>query len=178
MSDSTAHLRTAVALVATSLALTSIVDAPSDTRSWRPSQAEWVQTAVLADLVEQVRSGRVDPYLTGKPLCVGFWSTTRVLTSGGQRDPSSVALAQLKAMEPLVRPASACSYSREGLVESATGRRAVLLAAGQPKWVDDEFARVDGAWYVGSLYAQGSEYTVSLSDGRWAVDTATFTWIS
>jgi hypothetical protein len=47
-----------------------------------------------------------------------------------------------------------------------------------PHWIDRNFARVEGAWYVGSFYAQGSDYTVSRSNGRWTVDTATFTWIS
>lgn len=164
--------RTAVAFVATSLALATVARVASR------GHAEELQAAVLADLVEEVRSGRANPHLSGRPLCVALWSTTRVLTRDGQRDPTGPVLAQLKALEPLVRPASACVTSEDGVLERATGRHAVLLSAGMPHWIDRDFARVEGAWYVAPLYAQGSDYTVSRSDGRWTVDTATFTWIS
>jgi hypothetical protein len=137
-----------------------------------------VQEAVLADMIEDVRAGRAGSELADRVVCVALWNTNDPRASGVQSDPSERLLGRLQAGRQRVRPGSSCVGAHGRLIDRTTGQAAVIVGVGTAEWVNRNFARVRGAWYVGPLYAVGSRYTVSFGAGKWSVDTAKSEWIS
>jgi hypothetical protein len=148
---------------------------------WRSANIERVQEAVLLDLLQDRRwgfSGHPNPVPEAEVVCVSLWRTRDTFVKEAEVDPSAETLAKLGASGKRVVPGSACTLSREEMSLYFGKEEAVLIGVGAPVWVDDEFVRIEGAWYVGPLNAAGSRYTASYAGGIWRVDTVAFTWVA
>ena len=173
--------KTLVAAVAT-LSGVSVLWPPPESRPPRQASADAVQLAILVDLLSDTRpgfAGHSNPVLErDRVVCASVWRSRRVLSSGSESDPSAEVLARLNVGGRRVYPGSACVLSDMALRLASTGAHAVLIGVGAPEWTRSGLAKVEGVWYLGPLYAAGSDYTVSFANGQWRVDTAKFTWVS
>jgi hypothetical protein len=171
------RLKTALALVSAVGAVSVFLLQPG----WRVTNTERVQEAVLLDLLQDTRwgfSGHPNPVPGTHVVCVSLWRSRDPFVKRAEADPSAATLAKLGASGRRVVPGSTCTLSRDENILRYEAEGAVLIGAGAPEWVDDEFVRIEGAWYVGPFYAAGSRYTVSFAQGKWRVDTVAFTWVA
>lgn len=90
-------------------------------------------------LQEQIRSF-VDSEDADAVVCIQVWD------QGRTRDPSARLLRKFSG-DIRVKPASACSQQGPGMVETATGRRAVLLGAGPVKRAGGDALEVEAFFW-------------------------------
>ena len=169
-------LKTVAALLSTLAAISASVRS-----GLREASVEGIQEAVLLDLLEDNRwgfSGHPNPVPGDRVVCVSVWRTKDLFVAKAEADPSTATLERLRALGREVVPGSTCNLSWDEMSLQHAGREAVLIGVGMPNWVDSEFVKIEGAWYLGPLYAAGSRYTVSLTNGAWVVDTVAFTWVA
>jgi hypothetical protein len=172
-------LKSGVAVLAALVAASALQHA-----DWRARNTERIQEAVLLDMLrDDFRwgfSGHPSPLTTDRVACVGYRNSILPSRPSGAaiRDPSAATLVRLRGLGRPVVPASECLMVQEHLTDRGSGRRAMLLIAYTPRWIDDSFVKIDGEWWIGFLYAAGSEYSVSFSDWHWSVDSVKFTWVS
>ena len=173
--------KTAVALASTVGALSVLWPPPPDGPGPRQANIVLIQDAVLADRLQDTRTGyrgHANPVLEDRDVCVSIWRTKELFIADADYDPAPQTLMRLRASGRRIHPGSACMPSSDGLVVRETRRLAVLICVGDPEWVRNDLVRVQGAWYLGPLYAAGTSYTVSFWKGSWRVDTATFTFVA
>lgn len=103
-------------------------------QAWWASESDAISAAVFREQIRTFASSE-DADAT---VCI------QVRDQGQARDPSARLLRRLSG-DVRVKPASACSVHGPGMVEKATGRRAVLLEVGPAK-------RASGALEVEALF--------------------------
>ena len=156
--------------IAACLALIGACRSSGHDAAWRHTQELLIAEAVLHDLAEMPAESYDDVRTT---FCIGVGEN--VGTSAQDPDPS--LLEALKRRRSSVFPASACEMRRT-LVRKESSDRAVLLGVGRLEWKSDEFVRVVGWRFVSPVAAAQWTYTLTLSQGRWTVDTSQLVSIS
>jgi hypothetical protein len=173
-------MKTGIAFASTLAALLAFATPPSSS-GWREANVARIQEAVLLDLLQDNRwgfSGHANPVPGAPVVCVRLWRTADLFVASAEYDPSAATLARLQRSGRRVVAGSACTLSPDRTMLLHAGEEAVLIGAGTPNWIDSGFVKIQGTWYLGPLYAAGSRYTVSYSDGDWHVDTVAFTWVA
>jgi len=149
--------------VAACLSLVLACTASGQRASWRHDQELLIVEAVLLDLAEMPPMSDGDLRTV---FCVGVGEN--IGTSA--QDPEPALLEALRRKRANVLPASSCEMKRT-LMRRGGSEHAILLGVGQLEWKSDGFVHVVGWRFVSPAAAAEYAYTLSLSQGRWTVDT-------
>jgi hypothetical protein len=85
-------------------------------------------------------------------------------------DPSDEFMRRFAGMTPPVKKGSkAKSDAPEGVLDSETGKPAVIFSVGAVDWIHDRLARTSGGYFVSSWNSSGSDYTLEMREGKWVV---------
>jgi hypothetical protein len=101
-----------------------------------------------------------------------------IVANGKDTDPDAAFIKRFEGTAPVVRKASDCSRSGEGVTDKTTGRRGLLFSTGAITWTSETAARVEGGYYEGGLSASGNTYYLRKTDGKWVVEKDTMHWIA
>lgn len=94
-------------------------------------------------------------------------------------DPSEDFIKRFAHNKPPVRKASACHIaSSSALLDSRTGKSALLFRITKITRISDTEFRVNGGYYEGNMSSSGNNYTVRKEGGGWSVTEDTTMVIS
>jgi hypothetical protein len=151
--------RGAVFLVILALPACARLD-PLPTGSTRSEREQDVAEIVLRDMIEKQR---------GRP----GWTTHvgAVCLAIRNQDPSPIFLERFAALLPPAKPASACAWSGTfgHVVDSETGKPAIVLEVSGIKWHTGSHATVTCSYLQARLSAGGYTYDVVRSGSGWRV---------
>jgi len=133
------------------------------------SEAEGVQHAALAAILELVKNDQMSRY------CVGILVGRAIVPL---RDS---LIGELRAVEPGVINANRCRFHLETLAVDSPGiwpRRASLVWSAEPREVAPGRAVANVGYHVGLLDGAGWRCFLSRRGGSWVVDSTAWSWTS